>query len=124
MKVRARSIVTLALLAVSMTLAGCGPTPNGPCTLSANGALTAYRLPDDTSDVFGELFSGETYEALARTAEGWIGFDPGVAQAGNVGLARHRWVFLNASISPSCLTDVDLVTLAEVQADLAASGQQ
>jgi hypothetical protein len=123
MNVRVFPIVTLALLAVSITLAGCGSTPNEPCTFSANDPLTAYRLPDNTSDVFGELFSGDTYQVLARTAEGWVGFEPAVAQAGNVGLARYRWVFLNASISPSCLTDLDLVTLADVEADLAASGQ-
>ena len=122
MKVRALSIVALVLLAVSMILAGCVPTPDS-CTLSANGPLAAYYLPDDTSDVFGELFPGDAFEALARTAEGWVGFDPGVAQAGNIGLARHRWVFLTASISPSCLTDVDLVTLDAVQADVDASGQ-
>jgi hypothetical protein len=29
---------------------------------------------------------------------------------------------LNAVVSPSCLTSIDLVTLADVQADLAASG--
>lgn len=122
MKVRAFSIVTLALLTVSMTLAGCTrPAPTDPCMFTANTPLTAYRLPDDTSDVFGVVSSGDTYKALARTAEGWVGFDPGVAQAGNIGLAHHRWVLLNAFISPSCLTSVDLVTLADVQADLAAS---
>ena len=117
-------IVTLALLVIGVSIAGCTPPDSsGPCMFTANDAITAYRLPDDTSDVFGVVPSGESFEALARTAEGWVGFDPGVAQAGNIGLAHHRWVFLNATISPSCLTDVDLVTLADVQADLAASGQ-
>ena len=74
------------------------------------------------SDIFGTISVGDTHEALARTADGWVGFDPGVAQAANVGLARHRWVLLNATTAPSCLTTVELVTLAEVEADLAASG--
>ena len=26
-----------------------------------------------------------------RTADGWLGFDPGVAQAANVGIFRLRW---------------------------------
>jgi hypothetical protein len=89
---------------------------------TANTAITAYRLPDDSSDVFGTISAGETHDALARTADGWVGFDPGVAQAANVGLARHRWILLNASITPACLTTIDLVTLADVEADLAASG--
>jgi hypothetical protein len=28
----------------------------------------------------------------ARTADGWIGFDPAYAQAGNIGVFHHRWV--------------------------------
>jgi hypothetical protein len=104
-------------------LAACAPTtPAAPCEFTANSPLSAYRLPDGTSDFFGTIPTGETHEALARTADGWIGFDPGIAQAGNIGLAHHRWVQLNASLSPSCLDDVDLVTLADVQADVAASG--
>ena len=115
--------ITLGILIAATILASCTPTaPAGPCEFTANVPLTAYRLPDGTSDVFGTISTGETFEALARTADGWLGFDPGVAQAGNVGLARNRWVQLNASLSPSCLTTVDLVTLADVEADLAASG--
>ncbi len=30
--------------------------------------------------------------AAAYTADGWLGFDPGVAQAANVGVFRNRWV--------------------------------
>ena len=124
MKAHSYLIVTLALLAIGMTLAGCSPaTSSDPCMFTANDPITVYRLPDDSSDVFGVVSSGESYKALAWTAEGWVGFDPGIAQAGNIGLAHHRWVLLNATISPSCLSSVDLVTLADVQADLAASGQ-
>lgn len=119
MKVRTFTMVILALLTLSMALSSCVPT--GPCMFSANVPLTAYRLPDNTSDVFGVVSTGHTYEALARTAEGWVGFDPGVAQAGNIGLAHHRWVLINATLSSSCLASVDLVTLADVEADLAAS---
>jgi len=101
-------------------LASC-TNPSDPCTFTANTPLTVYRLPDDTSDVFGVISSGDEYNALALTADGWIGFDPGIAQAGNIGLAHHRWVLLNATISPSCLTTVDLVTLDDVLADVDAS---
>ena len=69
------------------------------------------------------MSAGDTYDILARTAEGWVGFDPGVAQAGNIGLAHHRWVFINITISPSCLETVDIVTLTDVMADMEASGQ-
>lgn len=123
MRRRGVSIGWVAALVASLVLAGCIPTAGGgPCNFTANADLTVYRLPDGTSSLFGTISAGETHEALARTADGWIGFDPGVAQAGNVGLARHRWVQANISLSSSCLNGVDLVTLADVQADVAASG--
>jgi len=112
----------LLVLVVGISLAGCVPQdPSGPCVFTGNIPLTVYRLPDDSSDVFGILPAGETHEILARTADGWLGFDPGVAQAGNIGLAHHRWVFMNITVSPSCLSTVDLVTLADVQADFGPS---
>lgn len=120
MKIRISLIASLVVF-VSVLLAGCTPTPSGPCTFTANTSMTAYRLPDASSDVFGAISTGDSFEILARTADGWVGFDPGIAQAGNIGLAHHRWVQLNATVSPSCLSDVVLVTLADVQADVNAS---
>ena len=124
MKIRSCLFIILALFLSSILLAGCNPPPSTePCTFTANEPLTAYRLPDSTSDIFGVISTGETFKVLAHTAEGWVGFDPGVAQAGNIGLAHHRWVLLNATLSPSCLSSIDLVTLADVQADIDASNQ-
>ncbi|RLE01149.1 MAG: hypothetical protein DRJ13_07390 [Bacteroidetes bacterium] len=119
MKIHNFSILILMLLIAGLALAGC--TPSGPCQFTGNIPLTAFSLPDLSSDVFGTLPAGETRSVLAWTANGWIGFDPGIAQAGNIGLAHHRWVYLNGVVTPSCLAGVDQVTLADVQADLAAS---
>lgn len=114
--------IVVSLLVMITFLAGCVPvSPAGPCEFTANVPLSAFRLPDDTSDFFGTISTGDTYKALARTADGWVGFDPGYAQAGNIGLAHHRWVQLNATLSSSCLDSVDLVTLADVEADVALS---
>ena len=113
-------ILILLGLAISAAAAGC--TPQGPCEFTGTTDLTVYRLPVAGSDIFGTLPAGETHEVLARTADGWIGFDPGVAQAGNIGLAHHRWFQLNAVVTPSCLSSVPLVTVADVQVDIAASG--
>jgi len=109
-------ILLLTALAVGIAAAGC--TPSGPCMITGNESLTVYRLPDPASDVFGVLPAGESHEVLAYTANGFVGFDPGVAQAGNTGLARLRWVLLNATLSPFCLAEVDQVTLAETLADM------
>lgn len=122
MRVPRHELLLFALLVIAVTGA-CSPAPAGTsCSFSAHESLTVHRLPDGDSDVFGTMAAGETHAALAWTETGWLGFDPGVAQAANIGLARYRWVQLDASVSPSCLGGVPLVTLAEVEADLAASG--
>ena len=106
----------LGALIISALAAGC--TPGGPCEFTGTTDLTVYRLPDLGSNVFGTLPAGETHDVLARTADGWIGFDPGIAQAGNIGLAHHRWIQLNATLTPFCLASVDLVTLGDVEHDM------
>jgi hypothetical protein len=119
MMTRNTSLLLVISIFIVSTLS-CTPTPE-PCSLTANIPVTAYRLPDITSDIFGVMPQGDTFEILARTADGWLGFDPGVAQAGNRGLARHRWVLVNLTLSPSCLDTVDLVTLADIEEDLSTS---
>ena len=119
---KSRKFFILILIILITGILGTGCDPQGPCEFTGNMALSVYRLPVASSDFFGTMTSGETHPVLAYTADGWIGFDPGVAQAGNIGLAHHRWFQLNAVVTPSCLSSVDLVTLADVQADVAASG--
>jgi hypothetical protein len=77
---------------------------SGPCTLTANSAVTAYMRPSAASDQFGVLGAAETIQATVRTADGFYGFDPGVAQAGNAGLFRMRWILktIQVSTSPGC----------------------
>ncbi len=114
-------IGVLSALVVGLLLQSCTlPAGLGPCIFTANVNVAAYRLPDWTSAPFGTISAGETFEVLARTSDGWLGFDPGIAQAGNIGLAHHRWVLQDVSLSSSCLSNVDLVTLADVQAAIAA----
>ena len=70
--------------------------PAVTCVLRAETELQVYMRPGSGSDVFGLLAAGETVLAEARTAEGWLGFDPGVAQAANVGVLRLRWVHMDS----------------------------
>jgi hypothetical protein len=60
-------------------------------------------IPSAAADVFGTLAS-ETVTATAKTADGFYGFDPGVAQAGNSGLYRLRWVLKTHDVTttPGC----------------------
>ena len=124
MKALFRFAFIATIMLAGWALTSCSaPADTGTCLFTANDAITVYRLPTMASDQFGVISSGESYEIQAQTADGWVGFDPGVAQAGNIGLARNRWILLNATVSPSCLSSVDLVTLADVQADVDASNQ-
>ncbi len=66
--------------------------PAGPCDLVTSKELTAYTRPSAQATVFGKVASGERMPVGGMTADGWIGFDPGVAQAANVGPFRLRWV--------------------------------
>lgn len=113
-----KKTLILIVLAISLFMAACDDT----CQFTANYQVEVYRVPDSSADVWGVEAPGQAHTILARTADGWIGYDPGVAQAPNVGLAHHRYFQLNAIVTPSCLESVPLVTVADVQADIAASG--
>lgn len=69
------------------------------CTLNAINDAPAYFRPSTESNVFGTFSAGMNVEAIARTPDGWIGFEPGVAQAANVGIFRLRWVKETSDIS-------------------------
>ena len=63
-----------------------------PCSIVALGDVTVYSRPSSNAAVFGSMTSGFHVIPEGRTADGWLGFDPGVAQAANVGIFRLRWI--------------------------------
>ena len=70
----------------------------GPCELIAEGELTVYNRPHLDAAVFGTMSTGFRVQPEARTADGWWGFEPGVAQAANIGVFRLRWVHESSPI--------------------------
>ncbi len=68
------------------------PTTGGPCVGVASATTNIYQRPFPDADLFGVLAAGERVQPSAVTADGWMGFDPGVAQAANVGVFRLRWI--------------------------------
>ena len=62
------------------------------CFVVAVGDIMAYRRPSTEAAEFGIMIHKAGAFALGITEGGWVGFDPGVAQAANVGLFRLRWV--------------------------------
>ena len=71
---------------------GTGGSGGGSCQYTANTDVTIYMRPATTADVFSEQPAGFTTPIGARTSDGWLGFDPGVAQAANIGSFRLRWL--------------------------------
>lgn len=70
------------------------------CARIATRAATILARPVAGANRFGQLTVGDRVMLLARTADGWVGFDPGSAQAGNVGIFRLRWVRANEAFAP------------------------
>lgn len=64
---------------------------------SPDQPVNAWTRPDSASALFAVLEPGETVELSVRTKDGWTGFDPGTAQAGNSGSFRYRWIAPEAS---------------------------
>ncbi len=72
--------------------AGVGGAPSGPCTYTADADVTIYTRPDTAADIFSEQGAGFSTQVSARAAGGWLGFEPGTAQAANIGPFRLRWL--------------------------------
>jgi hypothetical protein len=73
-------------------------TPGGgACEIVADGSVSIYQRPEIASGLFGTFSAGDREQAVNYTADDWIGFEPGVAQAGNVGVFRNRWVQTDAA---------------------------
>lgn len=63
----------------------------GECAAEATHTVPIAMRPR-SDEIFGQLERGAGVKIVARSIEGWLGFDPGVAQAANVGPFRLRWI--------------------------------
>ncbi len=63
-----------------------------PCVLIPTSDLTTYYRPSLESEIFDSMPAGMPVYVFAESENGWIGFDPGIPQAANVGPFRLRWV--------------------------------
>lgn len=70
------------------------------CARTATHPATIWMRPGAQAQQFGQLAVGDHVQLAARTADGWVGFNPGSAQAANVGIFRLRWVRAVAAFAP------------------------
>lgn len=70
------------------------PSATGECQIvGADQNVIAYTRPSFKANEFGTVTLADFPIGVeAKTADGWLGFEPGVAQAANVGVFRLRWV--------------------------------
>lgn len=94
------SLTATPIPSPTATATPAGETPvAGACELVANAQTTIYQRPSLDAGIFGTLSPGDRATVGAITGDGWIGFDPGTAQAANVGVFRLRWVQRSDAIS-------------------------
>ncbi len=86
-------------LSASPTLAPTRETPTltptvgaGPCRAEVSEEAVAYEFPRFDSQIFATMPPGMPLLVEGRTMDGWLGFDPGIPQAANVGPFRLRWL--------------------------------
>lgn len=75
------------------------PAGGGPCEATSSADVTIYTRPSLLADIFSTITLTTPVEITSRSADGWLGFDPGVAQAANIGVFRLRWIPPGASVS-------------------------
>ena len=67
-------------------------TASTQCNFTASSDTDIYMRPSLNADVFYHASAGFTATIQAQTSDGWLGFDPGIAQAANTGPFRLRWI--------------------------------
>lgn len=71
---------------------GCSGNKAMTCIVIAEQEIVAHHRPSSDAAVFGVVLPGESLSVVARSENGWLGFEPGVAQAPNIGVFRLRWI--------------------------------
>ncbi|MEA3377475.1 MAG: hypothetical protein U9R72_14895 [Chloroflexota bacterium] len=83
----------------TVTVTAESPVPTvEACQIVADQDVIVHSRPSEDASVFGTMAVGTRVVAEGRTPNGWLGFEPGVAQAANVGIFRLRWVKENEDI--------------------------
>jgi hypothetical protein len=124
---------TLLLLACDMTINVQAPTDTpgpaptatssslypwpdgaGSCMLAVSDSQVIYDRPSTEANVFGETGDGFSAQVQLRTVDGWVGFDPAIAQAANIGIFRYRWLhFDQVTLSGGCVAVAEATWVPE-----------
>lgn len=75
------------------------PAVAAAVTFTPQDTLNIHSRPDSRSGIWSQLLPGEYVTLEVKTASGWLGFDPGVAQAANTCSFRYRWLAPDTGIT-------------------------
>jgi inhibitor of cysteine peptidase len=93
----ALACLVMGTLPVPVLAQGSGSADE--CMVIANSDITAYRTADTAAPSLAMPQGAGGYVLGETPDQAWIGFDPGFAQAGNLGLMHLRWVPASADIT-------------------------
>jgi hypothetical protein len=62
------------------------------CILICIDSINVFTRPDSNALFMSRLAPRNQVTISGKTIDGWLGFDPGVAQAANLGSFRLRWI--------------------------------
>ena len=65
---------------------------NNLCSIHVDATTTDYMRTNIDGWVFVEITPADELVVAVKTVDGWLGFEPGVAQAPNVGPFRLRYI--------------------------------
>ncbi len=80
------------------------------CILVCIDSVDVFNRPDSSAVFMIKLAPDNQVVISGRTVDGWLGFDPGVAQAANIGSFRLRWISGDAQyVTDGVLSSVPVV---------------
>lgn len=80
------------------------------CILVCIDSVDVFNRPDSSAVFVIKLVPDNQVAISGRTVDGWLGFDPGVAQAANIGSFRLRWISGDAQyVTDGVLSSVPVV---------------
>ncbi len=91
--------VIFSLLAITISSVSASPA-----AFESLDSLDVYSRPNSRSEIWSQLLPGESVTLEVITASGWLGFEPGVAQAANTCSFRYRWLPPDSSVATDSLT--------------------
>jgi hypothetical protein len=77
------------------------PTGSGPCVATSQESVITYTRPSYMAAGFSTEALSPPVVVESRTIDNWLGFNPQVAQAANIGIFRMRWIPPDAIIELS-----------------------